>query len=123
MTVDSLADMYDAARSLHDLGPGWVLVKGGHLPDGDAVDLLFDGSGFLEFPARRDPSVHTHGSGDTLAAAITAGLARGSDVPSAVDEGKRFISSAVAGSFPLGAGLGPVGHFWRVRDWPESAGS
>ena len=61
---------------------------------------------------------HTHGSGDTLAAAITAGLARGLDVPDAVREGKAFIAGAVAGSFPLGAGLGPVGHFWRVRDWP-----
>ena len=61
---------------------------------------------------------HTHGSGDTLASAITAGLARGLAVPDAVREGKAFIAAAVAGSFPLGAGLGPVGHFWRVRDWP-----
>jgi hydroxymethylpyrimidine/phosphomethylpyrimidine kinase len=116
--VRSRAQMADAARALHDLGPQWVLVKGGHLPDGDAADLLFDGSSFQEFTAPRRDTAHTHGSGDTLAAAITAGLARGLDVPSAVDLGKRFITGAVADSFPLGAGLGPVGHFWRVRDWP-----
>jgi hydroxymethylpyrimidine/phosphomethylpyrimidine kinase len=117
--VRSRADMNEAARALHALGPQWVLVKGGHLPDGDAVDVLFDGREFVEFTAPRHDSVHTHGSGDTLAAAITAALARGAAMASAVALGKHFITGAVRGSFPLGSGLGPVGHFWRVRDWPE----
>jgi hydroxymethylpyrimidine/phosphomethylpyrimidine kinase len=116
------ADMDGAARALHAMGPKWVLVKGGHLPeagaDGDAVDVLFDGTEFTEFRAPRHQTAHTHGSGDTLAAAITAGLARGLDVPAAVALGKRFITGAVSGSFPLGAGLGPVGHFWRILEWP-----
>jgi hydroxymethylpyrimidine/phosphomethylpyrimidine kinase len=116
--VRSRADMEDAARALHGLGPKWVLVKGGHLPSGDAVDLLYDGASFIELRAPRHDSRHTHGSGDTLAAATTAALAHGLDVPSAVELGKRFITGAVADSFPLGAGLGPVGHFWRVADWP-----
>jgi len=111
-------DMADAARALHDLGPQWVLVKGGHLPDGDAADLLYDGSKFREFSAPRHVTEHTHGSGDTLAAAITAALARGADVPSAVEFGKWFVTGAVRDSFPLGAGLGPVGHFWRVEELP-----
>jgi hydroxymethylpyrimidine/phosphomethylpyrimidine kinase len=119
LDVHTRGDMDEAARALYDLGPQWVLVKGGHLPEGDAVDVLYDGSTFIEFSASRRATEHTHGSGDTLAAAITAGLARGLDVPSAVELGKRFITGAVAGSFPLGAGLGPVGHFWRVREWPE----
>jgi hydroxymethylpyrimidine/phosphomethylpyrimidine kinase len=116
--VHGRADMDDAARALHELGPQWVLVKGGHLADGDAVDVLYDGSTFTEFAAPRHETAHTHGSGDTLAAAITAGLARGMDVPAAVEFGKRFVTGAVRGSFPLGAGLGPVGHFWRIRDLP-----
>lgn len=112
------ADMADAARVLHAMGPRWVLIKGGHLGSGDAVDVLFDGTDFAEFAAPRFATAHTHGSGDTLAAAITAALARGVGVVDAVREGKRFITGAVEGSFPLGAGLGPVGHFWRVCDWP-----
>jgi len=119
LDVDSPAGMRDAARALHDLGPRWVLVKGGHLPGGDAVDLLYDGRTFDELRSPRHATAHTHGSGDTLAAAITASLARGCDVPVAVRHGKKFITAAVAGSFPLGAGLGPVGHFWRVSDWPD----
>jgi hydroxymethylpyrimidine/phosphomethylpyrimidine kinase len=117
--VRTVGDMEQAAHALRALGPEWVLVKGGHLPGGDAVDLLYDGETFRRFRAPRHDTRHTHGSGDTLASAITAGLARGLDVPGAVRLGKRFISRAVAGSFPLGAGLGPVGHFWRIKDWPE----
>ncbi|MGI8759815.1 MAG: bifunctional hydroxymethylpyrimidine kinase/phosphomethylpyrimidine kinase [Jatrophihabitantaceae bacterium] len=117
--VRTRADLQAAARAVHALGPRYVLVKGGHLPAGDAVDLLFDGTDFVEFAAPRAATRHTHGSGDTLAASITAGLARGLDVGAAVEEGKRFVTGAIRGSFPLGSGLGPVGHFWRVRDWPE----
>ena len=112
------ATMEDAARALHALGPQWVLVKGGHLPGGEAVDLLFDGTSFVEFEAPRLPTDHTHGSGDTLAAAICSALARGVEVVEAVRFGKNYISAAIADAYPLGAGLGPVGHFWRVRELP-----
>jgi hydroxymethylpyrimidine/phosphomethylpyrimidine kinase len=116
--VRTRADMDDAAKALHALGPAAVLVKGGHLADGPATDILYDGQTTIELSGPRHETPHTHGSGDTLAAAITAGLARGLPLPDAVREGKAFIAQAVADSFPLGAGLGPVGHFWRVRDWP-----
>jgi hydroxymethylpyrimidine/phosphomethylpyrimidine kinase len=120
--VRGRADMDDAARALHNLGAQWVLVKGGHLPDGDAVDVLYDGTTFTEFTAPRHVTAHTHGSGDTLASSITAALALGRDMPSAVAFGKRFVTGAVRDSFPLGSGLGPVGHFWRVRDRSEVDG-
>lgn len=118
ITVTDRAGMRVAAQALHALGPQWVLVKGGHLTGDEAVDVLYDGTDFREFGGRRAATRHTHGSGDTLAAAITAGVARGLAVPDAVAEGKRFITGAVDASFPLGSGLGPVGHFWRVLPWP-----
>lgn len=116
--VRSRADLADAARALLALGPQWALIKGGHLEGEDAVDLLSDGTTFVEFPAARHDTAHTHGSGDTLASAITASLARGVSMPDAVADGKRFVTAAVRGSFALGRGLGPVGHFWRVGEWP-----
>jgi len=115
LEVHDVAGMRDAARALHDLGPDWVLVKGGHLA-GEAVDVLYDGATFTEFPAPRHATDHTHGSGDTLALAITAALARGMEIPEAVEFGKRFVTEAVRNSFPLGSGLGPVGHFWRIAE-------
>jgi hydroxymethylpyrimidine/phosphomethylpyrimidine kinase len=113
--VTDLASARDAALALHALGPAAVLVKGGHLPEGDAVDVLYDGSTFLELSAPRMSTMHTHGSGDTLAASICAALARGLALVDAVRAGKAYITGAVADAYPLGAGLGPVGHFWRVR--------
>ncbi|MGN6609533.1 MAG: bifunctional hydroxymethylpyrimidine kinase/phosphomethylpyrimidine kinase [Jatrophihabitans sp.] len=121
LDVVDRAGMEQAARVLKDFGPQWVLVKGGHLPSGDAVDLLFDGESFTEFRAPRHETAHTHGSGDTLASATTAALACGASLPDAVAEGKRFVTGAVADSFAIGSGLGPVGHFWRIKDWPEPA--
>lgn len=104
-----------AADALLALGPRWVLVKGGHLDDGSrCVDLLSDGTGYVELEGPRHATPHTHGGGDTLASAVTASLARGSDVPTAVREGKRFIDRAVADAYPLGGGIGPVSPFWRL---------
>ncbi|MGH3495202.1 MAG: PfkB family carbohydrate kinase, partial [Sciscionella sp.] len=105
----------DAAVALHEFGPEWVLVKGGHLTeDADCVDLLYDGHQFTELSGPRVATPHTHGGGDTIAAAITSALARGMTMPEAVRYGKRFISRAVAHGYPLGAGIGPVSPFWRL---------
>jgi hydroxymethylpyrimidine/phosphomethylpyrimidine kinase len=117
--VRSHADQHEAARALHALGPRWVLIKGGHLSDGVedglCLDLLFDGTDFTEFTGPRLATPHTHGSGDSLAAAITSALARGAAMPEAVGYGKRYIKQAIAHAYPLGAGIGPVSPFWAVR--------
>jgi hydroxymethylpyrimidine/phosphomethylpyrimidine kinase len=115
ITVTDDASARDAALALHALGPAAVLVKGGHRSGPDSVDLLYDGSSFVELSAPRTATDHTHGSGDTLAAATCAALARGLALVDAVRAGKAYVTGAVADSYPLGAGLGPVGHFWRVR--------
>jgi hydroxymethylpyrimidine/phosphomethylpyrimidine kinase len=108
------AHMLAAARMINSMGPQWVLIKGGHLP-GNPVDLLFDGSQLIRYPGQRIASVHTHGTGCTLASAIAARLAVGDDVPTAVQAAKEYVTGAIAGGFPLGAGIGPVDHGWRLR--------
>jgi hydroxymethylpyrimidine/phosphomethylpyrimidine kinase len=111
----SRADLQAAAVALADLGPRWVLVKGGHLPGDEAVDLLWDGTSGIELRAPRVATPHTHGTGCTLASAIASNLAVGLDVATAVGEAKRFVSGAIAGAFPLGKGIGPTDHAWRFR--------
>lgn len=107
--------MHEAAIAVHALGPRYVLVKSGHLrQDPECVDLLYDGSTFLELPGPRIDTPHTHGAGDTMAAALTAGLARGMDVPEAARFGKWFVGNAVAHSYRMGAEVGPVSAFWRL---------
>jgi hydroxymethylpyrimidine/phosphomethylpyrimidine kinase len=114
MTITDEAAMLAAARAISSLGPRWVLVKGGHLP-GRPVDLLFDGRHATRFPGQRIVSRHTHGTGCTLASAIASYLALGADVPAAVESAKDYVTGAIAGGFPLGAGIGPVDHAWRIR--------
>lgn len=117
ITVTDRDSQRDAAKAVLDLGPQWVLVKGGHL-EGDprCLDLLSDGTHIVELEGHRYDTEHTHGGGDTLASAITASLAKGLGVPDAVAAGKSFIERCVAESYPLGAGVGPVSPFWRLSD-------
>ncbi|MDQ3887480.1 MAG: bifunctional hydroxymethylpyrimidine kinase/phosphomethylpyrimidine kinase [Actinomycetota bacterium] len=118
--VTSARLQYDAAQALHALGPEWVLVKGGHLGNEvDCLDLLHDGSRFIELVGPRFDTPHTHGSGDALASAITSQLARGTSLPDAVAFGKHYIQRAVEHAYPLGAGAGPVSPFWCLRDAPR----
>jgi hydroxymethylpyrimidine/phosphomethylpyrimidine kinase len=108
------AGMRRAAETLSSLGPRWVLIKGGHLP-GNPVDVLFDGSEVTRFPGQRIASRHTHGTGCTLASAIASFLALGRQVPAAVEAAKEYVTGAIGAGFPLGAGIGPVDHAWRIR--------
>jgi hydroxymethylpyrimidine/phosphomethylpyrimidine kinase len=108
--------LVDAAEAIHAFGPKWTLIKSGHLTDDtDCVDLLYDGTVFIELPGPRFDTVHTHGGGDTMAASITACLAGGATLEEAVRFGKRFVSNAVRHAYPLGAGVGPVSPFWRLE--------
>jgi hydroxymethylpyrimidine/phosphomethylpyrimidine kinase len=120
LEVPDRETQYGAAQALRALGPQYVLVKGGHLRnDADiVVDLLFDGMAFTELSGPRFDTTHTHGGGDTLASAITSALASGASVPDAVAYGKRYVEQAVAHAYPLGAGVGPVSPFWRIRPDP-----
>lgn len=108
--VQTLSDMHRAAERLHLLGAKSVLVKGGHL-DGDAIDLLLSDGGWTEFPAARVETRHTHGTGCTFSAAITAYLARGYNLKEAVSGAKQFITAAIRTNPGLGRGSGPVNHW------------
>ena len=119
--VHDRAAQYEAAKALHALGPRHVLVKGGHLAEDldVCVDLHYDGHTFTELPGPRFATGHTHGSGDTMASALAAALARGRSVPEAVAQAKRVVTEAVRYSYALGAGHGPVSPLWAVRPWWE----
>ena len=114
ITITDEQDMLAAARQLAARGPRWVLVKGGHLP-GNPVDLLFGDGQVLRYSGQRIASRHTHGTGCTLASAIASHLALGAGVPAAVEAAKEYVTGAIDGGFPLGAGIGPVDHGWRIR--------
>ena len=113
VSIDSLAAAREAARRIHDLGPGTVVIKGGHLPTADAVDLVYDGDNYVELRGPRLPSRQTHGTGCTFAAAVAANLARGHPTPDAIAAAKHYVAEAIRHGLPLGRGHGPLDHFWQ----------
>ncbi len=110
ISVTDIHSMRRAAEILSTRGPKNVLVKGGHL-QGEAVDVLFCNGQFHEFAASRIKTTHTHGTGCTYSAAVTAELAKGTPLPDAVARAKTFITRAIQWAPGLGSGTGPLNHF------------
>lgn len=115
LEVADVAGMRRAAARLAEMGARAVLVKGGHL-GGSATDVLFAAGEWHEFPADRIATTHTHGTGCTYSAAITAELARGTPLTTAVARAKAFITEAIRTNPGLGHGSGPVNHHARLKD-------
>lgn len=112
-SLDSDAAVRDAARAIVDLGARWVVMKGGHRPGEEVVDVLHDGRDFWEYRHPRVETTSTHGTGCTLASAITARLAHGDLVPDAVGAATDYVHEAIAHAPGIGGGHGPLHHFWR----------
>ena len=109
------SDMEEAARRIHALGPRYVLVKGGHLKKGDAVDLLWNGREVTRFETARIDSTNTHGTGCTLSAAIAAALARGQAIGDSIRSAKAYVTRAIREGFKAGQGVGQLRHF--IPEW------
>ena len=130
---ETLAQMHRAAEQLRALLPAdserWVLLKGGHLPGTEQVDLLFDGEHMIELPATRIPTRNTHGTGCTLSSAIAALLPQhqgdARPVEAAVRQARHWLLGAIthADELAVGSGHGPVHHFhalWHTQEPQES---
>ena len=114
MPVERDADVHQAAERIRDLGAKAVLIKGGHR-SGDPVDVLLDDEGFLSFPAARVETRHTHGTGCTYAAAITACRASGYPLREAIRVSRAYVERAIQTAPGLGRGTGPVNHFAAAK--------
>jgi hydroxymethylpyrimidine/phosphomethylpyrimidine kinase len=116
--VRDLDRMARAAEALVAAGAGAALLKGGHLAGDEVVDLFFDGEQWREWRRKRIQTRSSHGTGCTLAAAITAGLAHGMPLLEAVDGALGYVERAIARAPGLGSGHGPLGHRAASLDTP-----
>lgn len=125
---ETVKEMYRAAERLREMLPlsseRWVLLKGGHLPGSEVVDLLFDGDRMIELPSPRIETKNTHGTGCTLSSAIAALLPQRAGgfrpVEAAVRDARDYLLRAIAnsGRLSVGKGHGPVHHFHHW--WPAA---
>lgn len=111
--ISGLEDVRKAAQQLQKMGPKYVLVKGGHLLEAP-VDVLHDGSQHYEFSTQRVGTLHTHGTGCTLASAVATLLARGLSLMDSIDQAKRYLYRALRFSLGIGKGIGPINHFASI---------
>lgn len=117
--IQTLNEMREAARELHNRTRAAVLLKGGHRDAdnerrGEAVDVYFDGETEELLARERIVTENTHGTGCTLSAAIVAGLARGEDLLPAIRHARDFLQGAIRHAPALGSGAGPLNHMWRM---------
>ena len=106
-------DRHEAARAIAAFGARTVILKGGHFPSDDILDLLFDGHEFREFRGERVRGGSTHGTGCTFAAALVAQLAGGRSLIEAIPLAQRYVAGAIRHAPRLGKGQGPINHFWE----------
>ena len=116
LPVTNVDQMRAAAAKLHTMGAAAVVITGGHLDK--AIDLLsFTTKRGVEqeiFKSDRQKSSSTHGTGCAFATAITCHLAQGRGLPEAVLLAKAYVSAAIINARPIGKGIGPVHHLYRM---------
>lgn len=114
MPVRTLDDMRTAARRILRMGPRVVLVKGGHLEGPESIDVACAAGETFDVRRPRVHTPHTHGTGCTLSSAIAARLALGQSDRDAIEAAREYLDGAIRHAPGLGAGHGPLGHFWRA---------
>ena len=115
MEIHNEEEMIKAAAVISEKYDCAVLCKGGHSIN-DANDLLYRNGEYKWFYGKRINNPNTHGTGCTLSSAITSHLALGYDIAEAVKLSKEYITEAIAHSFDIGKGVGPVNHFYKFED-------
>ncbi|MEQ8405849.1 MAG: bifunctional hydroxymethylpyrimidine kinase/phosphomethylpyrimidine kinase [Oceanicaulis sp.] len=112
--VEDMDGQREAAEILLQRGAKAVLVKGGHMESGDVIDLLATRNGVRLFTRPRIKTRHTHGTGCTLASAISALVAHGLSLDRAVEQGGDYLHEAIKRAPGFGKGSGPVHHGWTM---------
>ncbi|MEP6915688.1 MAG: bifunctional hydroxymethylpyrimidine kinase/phosphomethylpyrimidine kinase [Acidobacteriota bacterium] len=114
MPVGSIEAMREAGRRIVAMGPRAVVVKGGHLEGADSIDVICTPTETFEISRPRIATRHTHGTGCTLSSAIAANLALGISDRHAIERARDYLDGAIRHAPGLGAGHGPLNHFWRA---------
>jgi hydroxymethylpyrimidine/phosphomethylpyrimidine kinase len=113
--VRTLAHAEAAGRLLVAAGAKAVLVKGGHLEEAPATDVLVTREGVRMFAGEYLDARHTHGTGCTYSAAIATQLAHGRSLDDAIGRAKAYVTEAIRAGLPVGRGIGPTDHFFYLR--------
>lgn len=113
-SINNEEEIREACHTISHLTKAAVLIKGGH-NEMDANDYLYVNGEMICFPGERILTENTHGTGCTLSSAITANLAKGHDLYTAISLAKDYITGALKKDLKLGRGSGPLNHFYQIE--------
>jgi len=115
--VETIEEMKQAADQLKEMGAKAVIVTGGHLKP--TTDVLLAPNGDLQtFKSEHVDSTFTHGTGCAFASSIACHLAQGRALAEAVLLAKAYVTAAIANGYPVGKGISPVNHMYRMKNHP-----
>lgn len=112
LTIEDLDTQRQAGEALLEAGAAVALIKGGHLEGAQITDVLVTRNGLRMFSRPRIQTRHTHGTGCTLASAISALLAQGLPIDQSVEQAGDYLHEAIKQAPGFGQGSGPVNHGW-----------
>jgi hydroxymethylpyrimidine/phosphomethylpyrimidine kinase len=112
--IKNIDDMKSAALDILKLGAKKVVVKGGHLEEDRATDILYDGQEFKRLQSHWVKTKNTHGTGCTFSSAIAANIALGNNFFESVTLAKAYITGAIEHALSMGKGHGPTQHFFDL---------
>jgi len=121
LAIKELADMEAAARKLVEMGARGVIFKGGHREK--PIDVLYDGMEITHLVGDKGKEETLHGTGCTLAAALTAQLAAGRSLIEAATLAKAYVTKAIEKAYAIGKGRMPLDHFYRQKIEPLARGT
>ena len=114
MEINNMDDMKAAAIKISNYGCKSVLIKGGHLREDAAVDLLYENGEFSQFCVPKVDTNNTHGTGCTLSSAIACNIASGLSINQSVKHAKEYVTNALKSGLVIGHGNGPINHCWNL---------
>ena len=115
MKINSLTDMKTAGKKIIDMGANFVVLKGGHMNKPIMSDLLIGQEVLDQLDTKKIETNNTHGTGCTMASALTAGLARSLGIKEAFQKAHFYVNQAIITSPRLGNGHGPINHCFNIN--------
>ena len=115
MKINNIADMKTAGKKIIDLGANFVVLKGGHMNEPIMSDLLIGEEVLDQIDTKKIETNNTHGTGCTMASALTAGLAKSLGIKEAFQNAHYYVNKAIITSPRFGNGHGPINHSFNIN--------
>ena len=115
MKINNLSDMKTAGKKIIDLGANFVVLKGGHMNKPIMSDILIGKEVLDQIETKKIETNNTHGTGCTMASALTAGLAKSLGIKEAFQNAHYYVNKAIITSPQFGNGHGPINHSFNIN--------